>query len=96
MMASPSYMCKLFKREANLFGKKIIDIIKKFNLRITVELGFQRIGFLNIILNLKPEKYWPYRKDNNLPLHIHSQSNHSINILLDRCVVFRSCIRGIS
>ena len=55
--------------------------MKKFNLRITVEPGFQQMDFLNITLNLKLEKYWPYRKENNRPLYIHSQSNHLISIL---------------
>ena len=33
--------------------------------------------FLDVTLNLHSGKYWPYRKPNNHPLYIHSQSNHS-------------------
>ena len=66
------------KRDADFLWKKLIDIFKKFNLRITVEPEFQRTDFLDIALNLKLEKYWPYRKNSNRPLYIHSQSNHLI------------------
>ena len=32
--------------------------------------------FLDVTLNLKSRKYWPYRKPNDQPLYIHHQSNH--------------------
>ena len=31
---------------------------------------------LDVTFDLPSEKYWPYRKPNNEPLYVHSQSNH--------------------
>ena len=37
--------------------------------------------FLDIYLDLENDKFYPYRKPNNTPLYVHSESNHRLNIL---------------
>ena len=45
-------------------------------LQITIDINLIETDFLDVTLNLNSRKYWPYRKPNNHPLYIHSQSNH--------------------
>ena len=39
------------------------------------------VDFLDIYLDLGNNKYYPYRKPNDTPLYVHSQSNHPQRIL---------------
>ena len=39
-----------------------------------------RVNFLNVTLDINTEKYWPYRKPNDVPLYIHKDSNHPSSI----------------
>ena len=43
---------------------------------ITVECNSQVIEFLDVTFDLRTDKYYPYRKDNNQLLYINKQSNH--------------------
>ena len=63
-------------RQAELARKQLHEIFKKYNLRITAEINYHTVNFLDVTLNLKDERYIPYRKPNNDPLYIDSRSNH--------------------
>ena len=45
-------------------------------MHITTELGLIQTDFLDVTLNLKSGKYWPYHKSNDQPLYINAGSNH--------------------
>ena len=61
--------------------KKLINIFKVNNLQITVEAGLASTDFLDVTLDLPNNIFFPYRKPNDEPLYIHSQSNHPPSIL---------------
>jgi hypothetical protein len=54
----------------------------KYGLKITIEANKKIVNFLDVItLNLSTGKYQPYGKPNNIPLYVHTKSNHPPNIL---------------
>ena len=55
-------------------------IFDKCGLDITCESNIQKVEYLDVCLNLANSSYSPYRKDNNVPLYIHKESNHSPHI----------------
>ena len=57
--------------------KKIIKIFQEHGLKIREDTNLVERNFLNTTLNPKSSKYWPFRKPNNSPLYVHTQSNHS-------------------
>ena len=63
-------------RQAELARQQLHETFKKFNLRITAEINYHTLNFLDVTFNLKEERYIPYCKPNNDPLYIDSQSNH--------------------
>ena len=63
-------------RQAELTRKQLHEIFKKQDFRITTEINYHTVNFLDVTLNLNEEKYQPYRKPNNTPLYIDSRSNH--------------------
>ena len=56
--------------------KRIIKLFQHHGLKITAETNLIQTNFLNITLDLRSERYWPFRKPNNQPLYIHCLSNH--------------------
>ena len=56
--------------------KKIIKLFQSHWLKIISSTNLVQIDFVNVTLDLKPKKYWPYRKPNDQPFYIHHQSNH--------------------
>ena len=56
--------------------KKVIKIFQEHGLKITSNTNLLGTNFLDVTLNLKSGKYWPFRKPNNSQLFVHSQSNH--------------------
>ena len=48
---------------------------------ITIECNMQVIDFLDVNLDLKTDKYYPFRKPNSEPLYINSRSNHPPSII---------------
>ena len=55
------------------------DIVKFFNnidLRITIQTNLKTVKFLDVTLNLRNGKYYPYHKPNDRPLYISRVSNH--------------------
>ena len=60
------------------------DIIRTFGdmgLKITIQLKMMVVDFLDVSFNLQNGSYKPYRKPNDYPLYINTQSNHP------RCVL---------
>ena len=56
--------------------KKTIKLFHQHGLKITTETNLVQTNFLDVTLNLKSGKYWPYRKPNDQPLYVHHHSNH--------------------
>ena len=56
--------------------KKLIELFQTYDLKITSYIKLVQADFLDVTLNLKSGKYWPYRKPNNQPLYINERSNH--------------------
>ena len=61
--------------------KKICKIFRDNSLTITTECNMIVTDFLDLTLDLKNEKYCPYRKANSDPLYIHANSNHPPTII---------------
>lgn len=54
---------------------------KTLGLRITAQANLKTTNFLDLTLNLRSGKYYPYRKPNDRPVYIHRLSNHPPAIL---------------
>ena len=64
-----------------ILAVRIITSCKNYGLLITVTSNSASTDFLDLTLNLKTEPYQPFRKPNNDPIFIDSNSNHSPEIL---------------
>ena len=74
--------------------KKLCKIFKQSGLSITVECNLQITDFLDVTFDLRTDKYYPYRKDNNQLLYINKQSNHPPSIIKQiPSMVSRRCTR---
>ena len=67
--------------ESEKVKKKLCKIFKQSGLSITVECNLQITDFLDVTFDLRTDKYYPYRKDNNQLLYINKQSNHPPTII---------------
>ena len=67
--------------EADRFRKDIIKIFADLGLKIIIQTNLKVANFVDVMLNLSTEKYYPYRKPNDRPLYIHHQCNHPPNII---------------
>ena len=56
--------------------KKINDVFKEAGLKITVEGNVTCTEYLDVFFDLKSGTYRPYRKPNDIPMYIHTKSNH--------------------
>ena len=63
-------------RQADQARKKLHEIFKEHELRVTAEINHYVVNFLDVTLNLSEENYQPYRKPNNDPLYVDARSNH--------------------
>ena len=57
------------------------DVVKLFKqsghgLQITIKTDLEQVDFLDVTLNLKSDRYWPFNKPNSEPLYINKLSNH--------------------
>ena len=52
--------------------------------------------FLDATLNFNSESYYPYRKPNDRPVYIHTQSNHPPNIIKNLPASISRCLTDIS
>ena len=72
---------KATAREIEPITKDLCAIFNEYGLKITIEANKKIVNFLDVILNLTTGKYQPYSKPNNIPLYVHSKSNHPPSIL---------------
>ena len=56
--------------------KWIIKLFQHHSLKITAETNLVQTNFLDVTLDLRSGRYWPFRKPNDQPLYIHCLSNH--------------------
>ena len=56
--------------------KDIILLFKLESLKITCETNIIETDYLELTMNIKTGKYFPFRKPNDKPQYIHTESNH--------------------
>ena len=61
--------------------KNLIKIFKDDDFSITADTNLEGTDFLDVYLNLKSGRYKPYHKPNDVPLYVHSESNHPPTII---------------
>ena len=78
-------------------SKDIIALFKSEERSITIDTNLIETDFLDVSINQEMEKFCPYRKPNNTPLYIHSESNHPPSItkqlpsMTNRLIIILSC-----
>ena len=75
--------------------KELSTVFKTFGLKITAVANQKIVNFLDITFNLH-NNYQPYRKPNDDPLFIHSQSNHPLSITKQLPKTINKCISTLS
>ena len=68
-------------REMEKIKKGICKVFRDNDLKITVEANTTKVNFLDVTLDLRSEKFYPYMKEGNIPLYVHKESNHPPSIL---------------
>ena len=68
-------------QEIERIKKDICQIFRDNDLKITVDANLTKVDFLDVTLDLKSGKHSPYKKEGNIPLYVHKQSNHPPSIL---------------
>lgn len=58
--------------------------------------NFTETGFLDFSFNQEINNFFPYRKTNNTPLYIHSDSNHPPYLIKQLTSMTNRCISNIS
>ena len=61
--------------------KEIHKLFKELGLDITIDSNLQSVNFLDVTMNMKDGKFWPYKKPNNTIKYVHTQSNHPPHVL---------------
>ena len=73
-----------------------IYIYIELGLQITVQTNLKMVDYLDVTLNLATGSYQPYRKPNDTPLYIHTQSNHPPPIIKHIPVAVEKRIASLS
>ena len=68
-------------QEIEKIKKGICNVFCDNDLKITVEANTTKVNSLDVTLDLTSGKYYPYTKEGNIPLHVHTKSNHPPTIL---------------
>ena len=68
-------------RAADKTRKIFCNVFKEAGLRITAQANLKVVNYLDVTLNLSNGKFYPYRKPENPPLYINTQSNHPPSII---------------
>ena len=68
-------------QEIEKIKKGICKVFRDNDLKITVEANTTKVNFLDVTLDLTSGKYYPYTKEGNIPLYVHTKSNHPPTIL---------------
>ena len=61
--------------------KDIISLFKDEGLSITIDANLLETDFSDVSFNLNTVKYFPFKRQNNAPLYIHSKSTHPALII---------------
>ena len=83
-------------REMENIKKEICKVFRDNDLKITVEANTTKVNFLDVTLDLRSEKYYPYTKEGNIPLYVHKKSNHPPSILKNIPASINRRLSGIS
>ena len=67
--------------EIEKIKKELCKVFRDNNLKITVEANQATVNFLDVTLDLRSGKYWPYSKEGNILLYVHKKSNYPPSIL---------------
>ena len=89
-------VCDKSPQETENIKKKICQIFKDNNLKITINANFKSCNFLDITLNLNDGTFKPYIKENNNPSYVHKDSNHPPNIIKNIPESINKRLTGIS
>ena len=76
--------------------KDIFLLFQENGLKITIDTNLIQVNVIDVTLNLESGKYWPYRKEDDLPLYIHKESNHSPSIVKQLPKMIESRISALS
>ena len=68
-------------QEIEKIKKGICKVFCDNDLKITVEVNTTKVNSLDVTLDLTSGKYYPYTKEGNIPLYVHTKSNHPPTIL---------------
>ena len=67
--------------DADKIRKDITRVFQELGLKITIQTKLKTVDFLDVTLNLATGKHYPYRKPNDRPMYVHSNSNHPPSII---------------
>ena len=67
---------KMSGPEADRARKDLHKIFNDQGLKITVQMNLEQTDFLDVTLDMKTGRFYPYRKPDDKPLYISSKSNH--------------------
>ena len=84
------------KRQNEVVKKKICEIFRSKNLKITVEVNLRVVDFLDVTFDLNKDSYSPYLKPNNTLQYVNVASNHPPNILKNIPFSVNKRLSGIS
>ena len=83
-------------RTADRIKKSVESIFKSYGLKITAEAGLHQVDFLDITINFRKEKFWPYRKPNGSLFYINAESNHLCSIIKQLPKMIETRVSNIS
>ena len=68
-------------RQIEMMKKKVCKIFEENGLKVTIEANAKQVNFLDVTLDLTNGIYKPYMKENNVPIYVHTKSNHPPNVI---------------
>lgn len=69
------------KQKLDRIRKQLHECFKDEGLKITVDLCDTHVDYLDVTLNIEDMSYKPYKKPNDTPLYVSTQSDHPMNII---------------
>ena len=61
--------------------KDIQKFFGTYGLKCAIKTNMKVVNFLDVTMNLNNESFRPYRKLNDTPVYVHTQSNHPKNVI---------------
>jgi len=74
-------VCQGTARQVENTKKRVCKIFERNDLRVTIEANKKITDHLDITLDLNTGTYKPYMKPGNVPLYVHTKSNHPPNVI---------------